>query len=157
MKRRSDYPVIYPDGGVEYVPVNDESALYDQIVTLVGSPFDTVCIGTIDPEGKFPVWACVRDEGLFDGSEPNYPLMASLRLPICGPVWLMGPPSPNGETTPVWDHENIDNIIEHAENIRKGLTLIAAHRQHPFDIHIIESGNVEEFLDTIMGRHSDGQ
>lgn len=151
MRRRNHYVGIKPDGEIQHFEVSSKD-LYDVIVSFVGSPFDNAVIGGYEQDGKRKIVdAYLHDEGLFNGMEPNWPLMAATGAPICGPVLLCGGIDQHGNSLPPWDSPILKVLEDIAGLIKTGRDQIQHNREHPFTIM-----TMDEFMGMEAADEHDG-
>jgi hypothetical protein len=149
----STYPVIGVDGSVEhvlYLPGNDLDIA--EIHRTVGSPFSHVILHA-DADGTY-IGAFIRDEGLFDGSVPNV-VMCCAGLAICGPVMLLGRPTPGGKCRPPQDNIIVQTMLTAASIYHQALDDIEEHRKNPFTIEIIDVDELSARLRASTGGADD--
>jgi hypothetical protein len=117
--------------------------MFNHIKRTIGN-FSSAVIHKL-PDGE--IIACyLRDDGLFDGSEPNVP-MVSAGLPICGPVMLIGGADRHGNTLPPPDCDLVSTFLMAAEIYHSTMEQININRESPFTIVAITS--FEELADAL--------
>lgn len=133
-KRLPFFPVLGVRGEITKVPASKN--IYNDIQNLVGSPFDHV---TLLPHGSDIgpyLGAFIRDNGLFDGSEPNLS-MVQAGFPICGPVMLTGGTDGAGNSLPPFHCDLVLVLLGAAELLADTFQLIERNRENPFTVEAL--------------------